>query len=100
LGGRRGWDRWRARRPDEEDVRSCTIVTSPANEFMAPIHSRMPIALSEAGAAAWHTPETLAPAAALDLLIPDEASPAWEMYAVSARVGNVRNDDARLVQRT
>lgn len=92
------WDRWRARRPDEEDVRSCTIVTSPANEFMAPIHSRMPIVLPEAAAMTWLTHEPLAPAAALDLLIPDEAAPAWEMYAVSTRVGNIRNDDAELVQ--
>ncbi len=93
------WDRWRGRLPDEEDVRSCTIVTSPANEFMAPVHSRMPIVLSDAGAAAWLTSEPLVPAAALDILIPDEASEVWEMYAVSARVGNVRNDDAGLVER-
>jgi putative SOS response-associated peptidase YedK len=58
----------------------------------------MPIVLSEAAAAAWLTPEPLTPAAALDLLIPDEAAPAWEIYAVSNRVGNVRNDDAALVQ--
>jgi putative SOS response-associated peptidase YedK len=92
------WDRWRARRPTEEDVESCTIVTGPANEFMAPIHSRMPIVLSDARAAAWLAPEPLAPSDALDVLIPDEAAPAWEMYAVSPRVGNVRNDDARLTQ--
>ena len=92
------WDRWRGRLPDEEDVRSCTIVTSPANEFMAPIHSRMPVVLSEALAAAWLTSEPLIPPAALDILIPDETSSTWEMYAVSPRVGNVRNDDAALVQ--
>ena len=56
------WDRWRAQRPDEEDVQSCTIVTSRANEFLAPIHSRMPIVLSEARAAAWLASEPLVPA--------------------------------------
>jgi len=92
------WDRWRAQRPDEEDVQSCTIVTSRANEFLAPIHSRMPIVLSEARAAAWLASEPLVPAAALDVLIPDEDPSTWEMYSVSSRVGNVRNDDAALVQ--
>jgi putative SOS response-associated peptidase YedK len=65
---------------------------------MAPIHSRMPVVLSEARAAAWLTSEPLMPSAALDVLIPDETPSTWEMYAVSTRVGNVRNDDSALVQ--
>jgi putative SOS response-associated peptidase YedK len=93
------WDRWRARRPVEEDVESCTIITAPANEFMATIHSRMPVVLSDVRAAAWLAPEPFAPSDALDMLIPDESSPAWEIYPVSPRVGNVRNDDAWLTQR-
>jgi putative SOS response-associated peptidase YedK len=58
----------------------------------------MPIVLSEARAAAWLASEPLVPAAALDVLIPDEDPSTWEMYSVSSRVGNVRNDDAALVQ--
>jgi putative SOS response-associated peptidase YedK len=92
------WERWRARRPAEEDVESCTIVTAPANEFMAPIHSRMPVVLSDARATAWLAPEPFTPSEALDVLFPDEAAPGWKMYAVSPRVGNVRNDDASLTQ--
>jgi len=92
------WDRWRARRPAEGDVESCTIVTAPANEFMAPIHSRMPIVLCDAQATDWLSPEPFAPSDALDVLVPDEEAPAWEMYAVSPRVGNVGNDDPSLTK--
>jgi putative SOS response-associated peptidase YedK len=92
------WDRWRARGPAERDVESCTIVTAPANDFMAPIHSRMPIVLCDARAAAWLSPELFAPNDALDVLMPDEEAPAWEMYAVSPRVGDARNDDSTLTQ--
>ncbi|MBD5656610.1 MAG: SOS response-associated peptidase family protein, partial [Candidatus Eremiobacteraeota bacterium] len=90
--------RRRARRADEDDVVSCTIVTAPATDFMSSIHTRMPIALSAARAAAWLAPEPLAAADALDVLVPDEDAPAWEMYAVSSRVGDVRNEDPSLTQ--
>jgi putative SOS response-associated peptidase YedK len=59
----------------------------------------MPIVLSEERAAAWLTPQLLAAADAIDALIPDEQAPTWEMYAVSPRVGNVRNDDESLTLR-
>ena len=37
------WDQWLS--PDGELVRSCAIVTTSANEVMAPIHDRMPVIL-------------------------------------------------------
>jgi putative SOS response-associated peptidase YedK len=42
-------------------VRSCAILTVPANFVVAPLHDRMPVILSEAAEAAWldrATPET------------------------------------------
>lgn len=94
------WETWRARGDQAEDVVSCTIVTAPANDFMAPIHSRMPIVLSESNATSWLSSEVLDGREAIDLLMPSEAEPAWEMYAVSTAVGNVRNDDATLNARS
>ena len=44
-------------------------------------------------------PSDLAADDAIDLLIPTENEPTWEMYAVSTRVGNVRNDDPELTSR-
>lgn len=38
------WETWR--KPDGEDLRSCTIITCAANEMALPIHDRMPVMLS------------------------------------------------------
>jgi putative SOS response-associated peptidase YedK len=38
------WDHWQPE-PDK-DVVSCTIITCPANECVAPVHERMPVMLS------------------------------------------------------
>ena len=37
------WDAWR--NPNGEVVRSCTIITTGANELLSPIHDRMPVIL-------------------------------------------------------
>jgi putative SOS response-associated peptidase YedK len=45
------WTTWR------RSVRSCTVVTVPANETVAPVHDRMPVVLAEQGAwEAWLDP--------------------------------------------
>lgn len=48
------------------DVASCTIVTAPANDFMLPVHVRMPAILATSRADAWLAAESLAAADALD----------------------------------
>jgi putative SOS response-associated peptidase YedK len=46
------WERWT---PEEgaEPVDTCTIITHEPNDFMAPIHDRMPVILAEADYARW-----------------------------------------------
>jgi putative SOS response-associated peptidase YedK len=39
------WTTWRG--PDDERVASCTVVTTAANELVAPVHDRMPVVLAE-----------------------------------------------------
>jgi putative SOS response-associated peptidase YedK len=39
------WDRWQSK-TDGRVVESCTIITSQPNDFMEPIHDRMPVILS------------------------------------------------------
>ena len=39
------WETWNS--PDGRRILSCAIVTTAANEFMAPIHDRMPVILSQ-----------------------------------------------------
>jgi putative SOS response-associated peptidase YedK len=45
------YDVWQA--PTGETVTSCSIVTTRANEFMQPIHSRMPLILASAEQGDW-----------------------------------------------
>lgn len=94
------WEVWR---PDgAKDVPpliSCTILTTTANDLLAPIHDRMPVILSPQSYDDWlRGPAGLAPdsdqyvEALKSLLIPFDAEN-MEAYPVSRRVNNVRNDD-------
>src|SRR5438876_8829817 len=62
------WAAWKDRNSGER-VLSCAIVTTNANETMAPIHDRMPVMLADEAVATW-----LDPAAAVvtlqELLVP------------------------------
>jgi putative SOS response-associated peptidase YedK len=88
------WDEWNS--PDGSQLRSCTIITTEPNDFMAPIHNRMPVILPTDAYAKWldtmpQTPENLNP-----LIKP---YPAEEMaaYPVSTLVNNPKNDRAECV---
>lgn len=63
------WTTWRG------EVRSCTVVTTSANELVAPVHDRMPVILTEPSAQeAWLEPSLSAPdVAALLTPLPADA---------------------------
>ena len=49
------WTTWMG--PEDERVASCTIVTTEANELVAPVHDRMPVVLADAASwEAWLDP--------------------------------------------
>src|SRR5215211_11533 len=49
------WTTWRG--AEDEPVASCTIVTTAANQLVAPVHDRMPVMLADAASwAAWLDP--------------------------------------------
>jgi putative SOS response-associated peptidase YedK len=83
-----------------EVIRSFTIITTSANEMMAPIHDRMPVMLPEDAWERWLDPGRTAGAGLGELkglLVPSEDG--WlEMYPVSRRVNDVRNDGPDLVE--
>ncbi len=102
------WEDWTG--PTGEHVRSCTVITTDANELLAPIHNRMPVILDEADWAVWlgeapaRGPRVskdagLPPAgdAALKALLRPFPSEAMHLWPVDKRVGNVRNNDPTLV---
>lgn len=87
------WEVWH---PGDENILSCTIITTEPNEMMATIHNRMPVILPPNAWEEWldpaeQTPDTLNP-----LL---KAYPASEMaaYPVSTVVNSPANDVAECV---
>jgi putative SOS response-associated peptidase YedK len=79
-----------------EIIRSCSIVTGEPNELVAPIHNRMPVILDQAAWPAWLAETPAEHAEPLALLRPFPAQ-RMRAYAISPRVGNVRNDDEALL---
>ena len=85
------WEHWKS--PEDEWIRSCTILTTAANSFIEPVHNRMPVILSEETVPLWLDPLTETPANLEPLLLP--APPELlEVREVSPVVNNVRNDHA------
>ena len=79
-----------------ELVESCSVITTSANELLAPIHDRMPVILRPSDYDRWLDPQNQEIALLQSLLVP---LPADEMQAerVSDVVNNVRNNvDPRL----
>lgn len=84
------WESW-TDKESGEIVQSTTIVTTEANEFMSPLHHRMPVVLEANAAGEWLAGST-------DLL--DDVSaitPALQAWPVDRRVNNARNEGEDLV---
>src|SRR5919106_4296550 len=47
------WERWRQADAHDAVVRSCTIITCPPNDLVAPLHDRMPVILPPEVHARW-----------------------------------------------
>lgn len=85
------WERWRPP-GSEEPVETYAILTTTANEVLAPLHDRMPVILPEEFHEDWLNPMLTDGHALQPLLKP---YPAVHMFAraVNPRVNNIRNDD-------
>jgi putative SOS response-associated peptidase YedK len=75
---------------------SCTIITLPANDFMRPIHDRMPAILDTSEIMMWIDPKTRE-RDLLAALEPLEASK-LRAYEVSIAVNNARYDEAECIK--
>jgi putative SOS response-associated peptidase YedK len=89
------WENWRS--SAGEWVRSFAVVTCPPNELCAELHNRMPVVLGPEKWPAWlgEEPATQSRLHALLAPYPSEETACW---AVSSRVGNVKNNDASLIE--
>jgi len=89
------WESWRS--PAGERVRSFAIVTTTPNELCAEFHDRMPMILAPEAWPVWLGEEPADEPRLKSLLAP---YPSDEMtsWPVSARVGNVKNNDPSLIE--
>ena len=87
------WDSWRD--PQGEIVRSCTIITTEANELLRPIHDRMPVILPREMESFWLDHDVDEPVVLSDVLVPYPAE-SMDAYEVSALVNRVANEGPEL----
>ncbi len=83
------WEQWKDRETDET-LQTTTIITMQANDFMTPLHHRMPLVLEAASATGWLS-------GAMDLQ-DDVKVPALQAWPVDRRVNNARNEGEDLVE--
>lgn len=90
------WESW-TDKASGEVIRSCTIITTEANELCAPIHNRMPVILDPADYAKW-LGELPASNDALQAILKPFPAKRMECFKIGTRIGNVKYDEPSLVE--
>jgi len=86
------WAQWRS--PQGQEIHSCSVITSDANDQMKKIHNRMPVILSDESA--YHTWLTAENTDALKELMLPYGGP-MVVYPVSSQVNSPSNDFPGLI---
>ena len=89
------WDRWK--KPDGNELRTYTIITTQANELLKPVHDRMPVILNREAEEKWLDPEWKDSQKLGELLKPFAAYQ-LESYYVSPMVNSPKNDLFQCIQ--
>jgi putative SOS response-associated peptidase YedK len=82
------WSIWYA--PDDSKLRTCTILTAPANDAIGALHDRMPVILAPGAEAAWLDAST--PVAALPELLAGMTPEQTTLRPVGPAVNDARYD--------
>ena len=90
------WEHWRGE--DGEEIHSCTLLTTEANELMQPIHNRMPVILDPKDYDLWLDLEVKKQELLQPLLHPYR-SEEMTAYPVSKVVNKPSNDSAECIER-
>ncbi len=88
------WEAWKS--PEGPLIRSCTIITTQANSSIEPLHTRMPVILSDETQALWLDPLTEDTTNLEPLLIP-ATKEFLVTYRVSETVNSVMNPEQELI---
>ena len=90
------WETWKD--PQGNVVPSCTIITTEANDFLNPIHDRMPVILPREKEGLWLEPGVEDPASLTGILAPYPEE-CMDAYEVSTIVNYARNDGPEVIAR-
>ena len=90
------WETWKDHQG--KVVPSCTIITTAANDFLAPIHDRMPVILPREMEELWLDPVTDDAAVLTGILTP-YSDDGMDAYEVSTLVNYARNDGPEVIAR-
>ncbi len=82
------WSIWHA--PDGTTLRTCTIITRPANAAVSALHDRMPVILAPEAESAWL--DTGTPADQLDAILTGLPAERTALAAVNTAVNDARYD--------
>ncbi len=88
------WDRWES---NEEEIVSCTILTTIPNKLMRDIHDRMPVILDEKAQELW-LDSALEDKSTLKRLLTPYDSDKMNAFPVSSKVNNPQYNDASLIK--
>ena len=88
------WESWRD--PQGDIVRSCTIITTVANDLVRPIHDRMPVILSREMESFWLDHDVVDPQLLQQVLVP-YPSGLMDGCEVSPLVNRPGNDGPEVV---
>jgi putative SOS response-associated peptidase YedK len=91
------WESWQPPDPASPPVASFTLVTTDANEVVAPVHHRMPVILPPEAFGRWLDPQVRDAKDVLPLLRPYPAA-LMKATPVSQRLNSAREDDPSLVE--
>jgi putative SOS response-associated peptidase YedK len=89
------WDSWK--KPDGELLKSFTIITTNANDFLKPIHDRMPVILKKEDTDKWLDPNFKDVAYLEKLLVPYPENQ-MKTYEISPLVNSPKNNVPEVIQ--
>ena len=90
------WETWRD--PQGNVVPSCTIITTAANDYLAPIHNRMPVILPRESEELW-LESALEDAASLTGILAPYPDNGMDAYEISTLVNYACNDGPEVIAR-
>ncbi len=88
------WERWKG---EEEEINSCTILTTEANEVIKMIHDRMPVILKHEDYDTWIDTDIIYEKR-LELLLSPYPPEQMDIYPISTYVNKPQNDDPKCIQ--